>query len=116
MLNVTEGIALSSFINYMVSCIHKLFITDEITPELYEVKTRKILSISNTVASASNIAYVAITKNAKVLDLGGLLVTIRRLCMDTRFIARVKQEFIEGKLDEEWKIISDDIDRLWQTP
>jgi hypothetical protein len=111
MLNVTEGFVLSSFINFMVSCIHKLFNKD-VSPELYEVRTRKILSISNTFASASNIVCVAITKNAKILDIGGLLVTIRRLFTDIRFIARLKQEFIEGKLDEEWKTISEEIDRL----
>jgi len=112
MLNVTEGMALSTLINMLVSCVHGLFNTDNTSPELYEVRTRKILSISNAIASASNIAYVAITKNIKMLDLGGLLVTIIRLCSDARFIARIKQEFIEGKLNEEWARISEDIDRL----
>jgi len=112
MLNVAEGYALSTFLNFLISCIHKLFINDDISPELYEVRTRKILSISNTIASASNIVAVAVTKKMDFLDIGGLLVTIRRLCSDLRFIARVKQEFIEGKLDKEWEEISNDIDRL----
>jgi len=111
-LNVSLGIGLSVVINKLVSCVHGLFNTDGIDSKLYEVRTRKILSISNTIASASNIALVAITKNTKVLDLGGLLVTISRLCSDARFIARVKQEFIEGKLNDEWARISDDIDML----
>jgi hypothetical protein len=112
MLNVTGGMALSTLVNSLVSIVHKLFNVEHIAPELYEVRTRKILSISNTVASVSNIVAVAISRNAKVLDLGGLLVTIRRLCMDARFIARAKQEFIEGKLNNEWERISADIDRL----
>jgi len=112
MLNISEGMALSTLINVLVSTVHKLFNTNKISPELYEVRTRKILSISNTIASASNIAIAAITKNVKILDLGGLLITIRRLCSDARFIARVKQEFIEGKLNDEWARISEEIDRL----
>jgi len=112
MLNVTEGAAMSVFINFLISCVHKLFNTDETPPDLYEVRTRKILSISNTIASASNIAVVAFTKKVKLLDLGGLIVTIARLCSDIRFMARVKQEFIEGELDADWEIISKDIDNL----
>ena len=112
MLNVTEGAMLSTFINTLTACVHSLFNKEGIEPELYEVRTRKILSISNAIASASNIAYVAITKNVKMLDLGGLLVTISRLFSDARFIARVKQEFIEGKLNDEWERISNDIDIL----
>ena len=112
MLNITQGAMLSTFINSLVSCVHGLFNTKGIDKDLYEVRTRKILSVSNTIASASNIAYVAITKNVKYLDIGGLLVTIRRLCTDLRFIARIKQEFIEGKLDADFEMISQDIDRL----
>jgi len=112
LLKVTQGVMLSTLINSLVSCVHGLFNTQGVESDLYEVRTRKILSISNTIASASNIAYVAITKNVKHLDIGGLLVTIRRLCTDLRFIARIKQEFIEGKLDKEFEAISHDIDRL----
>jgi hypothetical protein len=111
-LNVSEGMALSALINTLVSCVHRLFNTKQLEPELYEVRTRKIVSISNAIASASNIAAVAITKNVKVLDIGGLLVTIGALCSNARFIARVKQEFIEGKLNDEWARISEEIDRL----
>lgn len=112
MLNVTQGAMLSSLINFLISCTHGLFNTEGLEPDLYQVRTRKILSISNTIATASNIAFVAISGNAKKLDIGGALVTIRRLCTDLRFMARVKQEFIEGKLDSEWDAISRDIDHL----
>jgi hypothetical protein len=33
------------------------------------------------------------------LDVGGLLVTVRRLFTDLRFIAKVKEEFIQNHLD-----------------
>ena len=112
MLNVTEGIALTSLINGLISCIHGLFNINDLEPQLYRVRTSKILSISNTIASTSNILVVALTKSIKLLDIGGLLVTISRVCTDLRFISRVKQEYIEKRLDEDWKIICDNIDRL----
>ena len=64
--------------------------------KLYEVKTRKILSYSNLIASSSNLAVVSITKDMKLLDLGGLGVTIYRLITDKKFIRQIKEEFIFG--------------------
>lgn len=51
---------------------------------------------SNIVASSSNLAIVAITKDFHKLDLGGLAVTIYRLITDRKFIRQVKEEFIFG--------------------
>lgn len=68
---------------------------------VYAVRTRKILSYSNALASASNVIYVAINGylgNAgalKKLDVGGLLVTIYRLVSDYRYVAQIKKEFLE---------------------
>lgn len=70
--------------------------TTAMEEKLYEVKTRKILSYSNIVASSSNLAIVAITKDFHKLDLGGLAVTIYRLITDRKFIRQVKEEFIFG--------------------
>lgn len=39
------------------------------------------------------------SKNPRKLDIGGLLVTISRLFTDTRFIARLEEEFIQASLD-----------------
>lgn len=64
--------------------------------KLYEVRTRKILMYSNTIATSSNIAVKAITQNYQKLDIGGLGVTIYRLITDTKFIKEVKQELIFG--------------------
>ena len=67
---------------------------------MYEVRTRKILLISNSIASTSTIINTAITKNPKNLDIGSLLNTITRLFSDVRFIARIKQEFIEKEISD----------------
>ena len=63
--------------------------------DLYEVKTRKILSYSNAIASGSNILYCAISQNYSKLDIGGIIVTIYRLITDHKFIKSIKKEFLE---------------------
>ncbi len=96
------------FINTLIAMIHRLFY-DENTCEsekLYEVKTRKILSYSNAISSASNILYVAVSAYngnggaVKKLDIGGILVTIDRLISDYNFIRKVKEEFVFGSFDK----------------
>ena len=91
----------SILINMIISLAHGLFynVNDDGEREIYEVRTRKILMYSNLIASTSNVIAVCITKNPKKLDIGGLLVTISRLFTDIRFIARVKEEFINAELD-----------------
>ncbi|MDF2503301.1 hypothetical protein [Clostridium sp.] len=67
---------------------------------------------SNLIASTSNVITVCITKNPKKLDIGGLLVTISRLFTDIRFIARVKEEFINAELDARMQIEIVEAERL----
>lgn len=93
-------------INFFIGMIHRMLYdeTKDYSIELYEVKTRKVLSYSNLLASASNVIYVAInayignTKEVRKLDVGGLLVTLYRLISDDKFIHNVKKEFIETEL------------------
>lgn len=102
-VNVGKQIALASFINWLISTIHGLFyFIDENQTErsLYEVRTRKILMYSNVIASVSNLAVVGITKNLKLLDVGGLIVTLHRIYTDQIFIRNVKREFVLGKFNK----------------
>lgn len=101
---IAKSALVSIFINMLISFVHGMFydpVKHGPKRELYEVKTRKILCISNTLASASNVIYACITKNPGKLDIGGLLVTLSRLFMDIRFIARIKEEYIQGELDKD---------------
>ena len=102
-VNVGKQIALASFINWLISTIHGLFyFIDENQTErsLYEVRTRKILMYSNVIASVSNLAVVGITKNLKLLDVGGLIVTLHRIHTDQIFIRNVKREFVLGEFNK----------------
>ena len=90
---------LSILINFIVKSVHFLFydgdMEDKMALDLYEVKTRKILSYSNAIASGSNILYCAISQNYSKLDIGGIIVTIYRLITDHKFIKSIKKEFLE---------------------
>lgn len=102
-VTVGKQMTFSIFINSMISMLHGLFYDEsvEYSRKVYEVRTRKILSYSNFIASASNLIYVGANvslgnENAlKSLDIGGLAVTLYRIATDAKFIRQVKREFIE---------------------
>lgn len=98
--SVSRGAALSVLINQLIVCIHRLFY-DEIkdgTKSMYEVRTRKILSYSNVIASGSNAIYVAMTGDMKKLDVGGLIVTLYRIVSDYKFINQIKKDFLKDEI------------------
>ena len=115
MYSVTRGMALATFINQLVYIIHGLMFTgtSESERKIYEVKTRKILSYSNTVASASNVIAVAVTKDMTKLDIGGIAVTLFRLITDHKFIKEVKLEFMENQWYD--TVLGDDYDFMKTT-
>lgn len=101
---IGESAKYSILINMIISLVHGLFYdeTKYSNRDLYEVKTRKILSYSNAIASGSNVIYVAINAYLgnegaiKKLDIGGIIVTIHRLLSDSEFIRKIKEEFVFG--------------------
>jgi len=103
-LTVGKQMSYALLINTLIAMIHGLFYDKSIYPSwsLYEVKTRKILSYSNAIASASNVLYVAIStylgneKAIEKVDIGGLIVTLHRIVSDYNFIKKVKAEFVFG--------------------
>lgn len=97
----------SMFINMIIGGLHKLFYnpSEDHSHELYQVRTRKILLYSNTIATSSDIIQTSIRayhgdENAiKNFDIGGFLVTLYRLINDTAYIQKVKEEFIFREWD-----------------
>ena len=92
----------SILINMLISLVHGLFYNEKEdgSRELYEVRTRKILCISNALSSAGNLAYAIGSEDYLKLDVGGLLVSLYRLFSDFRFMTRVKQAFLEQEMDK----------------
>ena len=115
-LNVGKQAAVAEAINIIIAMIHRLTfgLDSEIDTKLYEVRTRRIITYSNIIASTSNIILVAmgsavgaatdnpdmIKKSLKKLDIGGFLVTVGHLISDKKFITQVKTEFILNNFDK----------------
>lgn len=108
---VGQQAGFSILINMIIGLIHGLFYDKEKDGDrkLYEERTRKILSISNALASAGNIAYAVGTEDWRKLDVGGILVTLYRLFTDVRFITKMKKDFVETEMD---KVLADEIKEL----
>ena len=100
---VGKQATLSILLNWVIASIHKLCQPQDVKSDLYEVKTRKILLYSNSIATSSNILFSVLTENCNKLDIGGSLVTIYRIINDVDFIERIKREFIS----DEFQIIID---------
>lgn len=99
MWSIMRGAALSALINQLIATIHRLFYNEEQdgTLSMYEIRTRKILSYSNIVATNSNILITALTKDLSKLDVGGAMVTLYRLVSDYKFIHEIKREFLKNE-------------------
>lgn len=105
-IGASAGIAI--LINAIISAIHMLTYDKNkySSPDIYNVKTRKIIMYSNLIASGSNAIWTGMkvasgnVLSLKDLDIGGLIVTLNRLRTDTEFIQKIKEEFIFGKFNK----------------
>ena len=111
---VGASFVVSKLFDMIITLTHGLFRKEDEDKDLYEVRTRKILLISNSIASASSIINSVITSNPKNLDIGSLLNTITHLFSDLRFIARIKQEFIENEISDRLMKEVAEIDALFE--
>ena len=105
----------SIFINFIIGMIHGYLCRYEEGTELIytQVRTRKVLLISNLIATSSNVVAMAVlgivsayTQNVKAAefaykhtDVGGVIVTLYRTFTDLNFIERVRDEFIKKQMD-----------------
>lgn len=99
MWSITRGAALSALINQLIATIHRLLYNPERdgSESMYEVRTRKILSYSNTLAMGSNVIVTAFTKNLSKLDVGGAMVTLYRIISDYKMIHEIKRDFLKNE-------------------
>lgn len=104
---------LSHYINELIRILHILICHDEddYDSRFLEVRTRKVISISNTISSGSNIIYSVVkayvTQNPitglQVLDIGGIVETIHRLITNSIFISKMKDEFIKSTINKDFQ-------------
>jgi hypothetical protein len=114
-IKTTAESATASLINVLIAMIHRLTMGNmDGDPELFEVRTRKILLCSNCIATTSNFIKVGVESGAGIaakdtaaikdavqsVDWGGLIVTGHRLVKDISFIRKVEREFMENRFYE----------------
>lgn len=115
--SVGTEVSLAMLVNCLIAMMHRWTFDgppDEQSLKFHEVRTRKILLYSNLIASSSNILVTIFTKNAKLLDVGGLLVTIVRLFSDVRFMCKIRDEYVRGKIDGRFEGIRREVDELYE--
>ena len=102
----------AAVINKIVEMCHRIFFNSKRDDaKLYEVRTRKILTYSNTLSSILNVGYAGLTGNIMKLDAGGILVTLWRMLNDSERIRQIQLEFINRTLDGELQTEEDEINQ-----
>lgn len=108
--SVSKGALLAIFINKIVEMFHRLwFDVKHDDKKLYEVRTLKIIMYSNTLSSMLNLGYVGVTGDLKKLDVGGIAVAIWRLLNDREKIRKIRAEFIDRTLSNDFQKEEDEI-------
>lgn len=109
LIKVSTSAKIAELINTVISILHTLVhdFSDGVEPELYSVRTRKIILYSNAIATGSNVIWVGANVGAgdksqvKNLDIGGFIVLMKRLYTDTEYIQQIKEEFVLGGFREQ---------------
>lgn len=142
---ISIQIGLARLIDFVIALTHSLYMFVDEYKNGYEIqsqyaefidasdvktiRTRKVLLYSNVIATTSNVIACGVaagagvmTGNAKAvdfakenLDIGGIISTIIHLFSDIRFITKVKKEFIEAVIENDFQKkleIADNTDEL----
>ena len=101
---IVQGAVATKIINWIVAFLHGLARSKNEDKKLYEVRTRKIVMYSNTLATVSDLAYSLFLaymgdKNAmRKFDLGGYLITLHSISENSNVISSIEREFYTNKI------------------
>ena len=109
---VGQQAAIPLVINMAVGMMHSFMYNPAVDGprQFYDARTRKILLLSNIMASGTNVAFTASTESWMKLDIGGLLVTATRAMQDVSYLTALEDEFIKRHLDKALEKELQDID------
>ena len=96
---------LTILINFLIATLHRWYLSSmntdaSISEELLEARTRKILMLSDTIATGTSAAKTLLTQGRSRFDIGGFATTAYRLFKDTRFITKLKYEYLNSSLNK----------------
>lgn len=103
-LKVGGQAGITAFVNWLIASLHASTIVfeesaDEFDEDLCKMRTKKILLMSDMMATSSSVIQASITKNPKALDLGGAAVLVYSLFTDSKFVSKLKKEYIDSEID-----------------
>lgn len=104
----SKSAAQAIIINTLIGALHKFFYnpTKDHDMQLYDIRTRKIITYSNTIATSSDVIRTAMhsflgdESAITNFDLGSFLITLKRLFSDMTFITKIKEEFVQNEWDK----------------
>jgi len=104
LIKIGASAKVAEFINTIISTVHMLMYDPQgkYDRDIYNVRTRKIIMYSNLIATGSNVLWIGGNMLAgneaaiEQLDIGGLIVMMKRLVTDTEYIRQIKNEFVFG--------------------
>lgn len=105
--------ALPLVINMVVGLLHGLKYNPETdgSRQFYDARTRKIILLSNLMASGSNLAFTIASEQWGKLDIGGLLVSGTRAIQDMSYLINLEDRFIREQMDKFIEQELQDIDK-----
>ena len=104
-------------VNMAIGALHSLNYNPAIDGprEFYEARTRKILLLSNILATVANVSFTTATEQWMKLDIGGILVSGARTIQDVAYMTNLEDHFINSQLDSTLAKEIEDIDRHFET-
>ena len=113
-IKVTSSAIIAIVINFIISILHNLLYdeNDDISRDLYNIRTQKIVKVSNIIAEALNIVYVGanvgigmytenpalIKEGVKRIDLGGYIVAVHQIVKSSLVQEKIRREYLENRL------------------
>ena len=94
------GAGLAILINIIIETIYMFCLKADEDVDIRKIKIKKIQSVSEVMATSSNVLYVALSKNVSKLDIGGIGITMFTLLNSQKFIQEMKEEYIKKCFNE----------------
>lgn len=91
---------LATLIDNIIRAIHLLYYDEIIdgAPDLYSIKTNKIICYSNALAEIANGIYIATTADVGKADIGGYINLAKNLIINTKLQREIKMNFIKDEM------------------
>lgn len=102
-LKVGVQAGMTVLINFLIASLHgcqAVFGDDasDYALEMHQVRTKKIILISNALATSTSVVQAVACRDPRRFDFGGAAVLVYRLFTDIRFMSRLKEEYLDAEL------------------